>query len=187
MKKQFIIEAKRMQKLAGIVTESQLGEAYTFPEPSEGEINRLIQRYKNEAADLGIDDDVVRQYINRFIQLRRYLKPEESEILRYSLPQLITLVDNSENKITESINENSFGPDSKFQWKSFPAYPEDIVKDEEEGDTMTKEEFWRDNIVGRDPEETIPSYGTKQLDGTWLFSWDAGEFSGFIEGDDFML
>jgi hypothetical protein len=85
------------------------------------------------------------------------------------------------------LNENSFGPNSNFQWKSSSANPEDVVKDEEEGDTMTKAEFWRDNIVGRDPEDSVPSYGTKQSDGTWSFSWDTGEFSGFVEEDDFIL
>lgn len=87
----------------------------------------------------------------------------------------------------KTLNENSFGPDSNFQWKSSPANPEDVVKDEEEGDTMTKAEFWRDNIIGRDPEYSIPSYGTKEPDGTWSFSWDTGGFSGFVEGDDFIL
>ncbi len=85
------------------------------------------------------------------------------------------------------LNENSFGPDSNFQWNSSPTNPEDIVRDEEEGDTMTKAEFWRDNITGRDPEEATPSYGSLQPNGTWLLSWDAGEFSGFVEGDDFTV
>ena len=90
--------------------------------------------------------------------------------------------------ITESqLNENSFGPDSNFQWNSSPTNPEDMVRDEEEGDTMTKAEFWRDNITGIDPEEATPSYGSLQPDGTWLLSWNAGEFSGFIEGDDFTI
>jgi hypothetical protein len=85
------------------------------------------------------------------------------------------------------LNENSFGPDSNFQWKISPAHPGDMVRDEEEGDTMTKKEFWRNNVTGLNPEETIPSYGKKQPDGTWFLTFDAGAMSGFVEGEDFTL
>ena len=107
------------------------------------------------------------------------MKKQINEIKR--MQQLAGLIKESQ------LNENSFGPDSNFQWKTSPIHPESMVKDEEEGDTMTKEEFWRDNVTGRDPEEATPSYGSLQPNGTWLFSWDAGEFSGFVEGDDFTV
>ena len=87
--------------------------------------------------------------------------------------------------ITESqLNEASFGPNDNFQWKSTPAYPGDMVRDEEEGDTMTKAEFWRHNVTGLE-NSFYPNQGTQRPDGTWVFYWDAGEFSGFVEGDDF--
>jgi hypothetical protein len=107
------------------------------------------------------------------------MKKQITEIKR--MQQLAGLINESQ------LNENSFGPDSNFQWNSSPTNPEDMVRDEEEGDTMTKAEFWRNNITGINPEEATPSYGTLQPDGTWSLSWDVGGFSGFIEGDDFTI
>jgi len=109
------------------------------------------------------------------------MKQQLNEIKRMQqLAGLINLNENMEDK-------DSFGPDNNFQWQPSPAHPEDMVKDEEEGDTLTKAEFWKYNITGLDPEETIPSYGEKLPDGTWYLTFDAGEISGFVEGDDFTL
>jgi len=156
--KQPINEIKRMQQLAGLIKESQ---------------------QLNEDIHDDIDQDLMNGDLDQEGQIE-YLR----DVINYCQSKINEIEGNLDEP---QLNENSFGPDSNFQWKSSPANPEDMVRDEEEGDIMTKAEFWRDNIVGIDPEETIPSYGTKQPDGTWSFSWNAGEFSGFVEGDDFML
>jgi hypothetical protein len=87
------------------------------------------------------------------------------------------------------INENkNLGPDDfdTFQWKDAPANPNAQVKDLEEGDTMSKEDFWDGNVTGRG-DDSIPSYGSEDENGVWTFSWDSGEFEGFVEGEDFTL
>lgn len=97
-----------------------------------------------------------------------------------------------ENKLTSTsklLNENkNLGPDDfdTFQWKDAPANPNAQVKDLEEGDTMSKEDFWDGNVTGRG-DDSIPSYGSEDENGVWTFSWDSGEFEGFVEGEDFTL
>ena len=92
-------------------------------------------------------------------------------------------------KLAGLINENkNLGPDdfNTFQWKKAPANPDAQLEDLEEGDSISKREFWKNDITGRDPEYSTPSYGGED-NGVWTFSWDSGEISGFIEGEDFTI
>jgi hypothetical protein len=87
------------------------------------------------------------------------------------------------------INESkNLGPDNfdTFQWKKAPANPDAQLEDLENGGTVSKGEFWKSDITGRDVEDSKPSYGGED-NGVWTFSWDSGELSGFIEGEDFTL
>ena len=97
-----------------------------------------------------------------------------------------------ENKLTAGsrLNENkSFTPedDINFKWKNQPANPKGILTDTESGEKFTKEEFWESDIIGTDPSLIFPNYGNENSDGTWTLTFDEGEFSGFIEGEDFTL
>jgi hypothetical protein len=97
-----------------------------------------------------------------------------------------------ENKLTSTskiLNENkNLGPDNfdTFQWKDAPANPDAQLEDLENGGTVSKGEFWKSDITGRDSEDSKPSYGGED-NGVWTFSWDSGELSGFIEGEDFTI
>ena len=98
----------------------------------------------------------------------------------------------TENKITTQsrLNEiTSFTPQDNinFKWKSQPANPESMLTDTESGDEFTKGEYWKTDIIGRNPSEIFPTYGNKDLDGTWTLTFDEGEISGFVEGEDFTL
>lgn len=76
-------------------------------------------------------------------------------------------------------NKNDF---NKFKWNDKPAYPNDKLLDHEEGEQLTKKEFWEYNDTS---EHGIPINGYIGTDGTWRFQWDCGDISGFREGEDF--
>ena len=67
-----------------------------FPlnEYSEGEINRLVAQFSEEADDLNIQitDDQLRQYIQRFDQLKNSPNITEKDLRKYSLSKLIKIV-----------------------------------------------------------------------------------------------
>ena len=95
-----------------------------------------------------------------------------------------------ENKVTfqSRLNENkTLGPDDfdTFKWKPQPANPKAKLEDLENEDTVSKGDFWKSDIIGNDDYST-PLYGSEN-NGVWTFSWDEGELSGFIEGEDFTL
>ena len=98
-------------------------------------------------------------------------------------------------KLAGIINENEnskinkFSPEDNinFQWATQPQNPEEILTDEETGDTFSKSDFWKTDIEGRNADEVMPNYGNKQPDGTWVFLFDIGEISGFVEEKDFTL
>ena len=95
-----------------------------------------------------------------------------------------------ENKVTfqSRLNENkNLGPDDfdTFKWKPQPANPKAKLEDLENEDTVSKGDFWKSDIIGNDDYST-PLYGSEN-NGLWTFSWDSGELSGFIEGEDFTL
>ena len=67
-----------------------------FPlnEYSEGEINRLITQFKQEADDLNIElsDEQLKKYIERFGKLQDSPRVTEKDLRKYSLSKLIKLV-----------------------------------------------------------------------------------------------
>ncbi len=67
-----------------------------FPlnEYSEGEIRRLMNKFKEEADDLNINitDEQLKAYIERFDQLKNSPKITEKDLRKYSLSQLIKLI-----------------------------------------------------------------------------------------------
>jgi hypothetical protein len=94
-----------------------------------------------------------------------------------------------ENKITfqSRLNENkNLGPDDfdTFKWKPQPSNPKAKLEDLENEDTVSKGDFWKSDIIGND--SSTPTYGSEN-NGVWTFTWDSGEISGFIEGEDFTL
>jgi hypothetical protein len=88
---------------------------------------------------------------------------------------------------------NNHGVEIVF--KSFPANPNDVLMDEEEEEEITKASFWKNDLKGynRIPQglyadgvtESGPVYANELPNGTWKLTWDVGEISGFVEGEDF--
>jgi len=80
-----------------------------FPllEYSEGEINRLMDKFKEEADDLNIEisDDQLRKYIERFDQLKNSPKITEKDLRKYPLPKLIKLITSSEGAEDEKEDD----------------------------------------------------------------------------------
>jgi hypothetical protein len=70
-----------------------------FPlnEYSEGELNRLMAQFKEEADDLGIEitDDQLKAYIQRFDALKNSPKVTDKDLRKYTLSKLIKLVTSS--------------------------------------------------------------------------------------------
>jgi hypothetical protein len=70
-----------------------------FPlnEYSEGELNRLMAQFKEEADDLGIEitDDQLKAYIIRFDSLKNSPKVTDKDLRKYTLSKLIKLVTSS--------------------------------------------------------------------------------------------
>ena len=70
-----------------------------FPlnEYSEGEINRLMAQFKEEADDLNINisDDTLKKYIERFDAIKNSPKVQEKDLRKWSLSKLIKLVTSS--------------------------------------------------------------------------------------------
>jgi hypothetical protein len=94
-----------------------------------------------------------------------------------------------ENKITfqSRLNENkTLGPYDfdTFKWKNQPSNPNAKLEDLEAGDTLSKGDFWKSDIIGND--SSTPTYGNEN-NGVWTFAWESGEISGFIEDEDFTL
>ena len=70
-----------------------------FPlnEYSEGELNRLMAQFKEEADDLGIEitDEQLKAYIQRFDALKNSPKVTDKDLRKYTLSKLIKLVTSS--------------------------------------------------------------------------------------------
>jgi len=92
-----------------------------------------------------------------------------------------------ENKLLKE-NEALIQPDgfNNFKWNNKPLKPQDELKTED-GEIITKNDFWETDILGNPPGDITPIYGDKNPDGTWTFTWDEGEISGFIENEDFIF
>ena len=88
------------------------------------------------------------------------------------------------NENEELGNDEWSSEDGKeIKWIN-PINPNETLYDIEADETITKGEYYNDNVLGRDSDETQPNYGTK-TNGKWNFSWDSGEIEGFVEGEDF--
>jgi hypothetical protein len=86
--------------------------------------------------------------------------------------------------------DKSFTPedDINFKWKSQPANPKSVITDTKSGERFYKAAHWEiDPEEGTDPLDILPTYGSENSDGTWTLTFDDGEFSGFVEGEDFTL
>jgi hypothetical protein len=93
-------------------------------------------------------------------------------------------------KLAGMIKEGqSFTPEDNvnFKFKNKPANPKSMLTDTKSGEKFTKEEYWKNDIIGTDPSNIFPNYGSEASDGTWTLTFDEGEFSGFVEGEDFIL
>ena len=79
-----------------------------FPinEYSDAEINRLMEKFKEEADDFNItiSDEQLKKYIERFDQLKNSPKVQEKDLRKWSLSNLIKLITSIQFK---SIQLNS--------------------------------------------------------------------------------
>jgi hypothetical protein len=93
-----------------------------FPlyEYSEGEIKKLMDKFKQDADDLNIDitDTELRKYIERFDQLKDSPKVEDKVIRNWPLPKLIKLVTSSEGAEVEEET----GPDVIYSENGITVY-----------------------------------------------------------------
>jgi hypothetical protein len=102
-----------------------------------------------------------------------------------------TILENKFNSAVSRLmlNESeSFTPEDNidFKWNIKPLNPQGELTSED-GETFTKKDFWESDIIGTDPSMVFPNYGNKNEDGTWTLTFDEGEISGFIKGEDFTL
>jgi hypothetical protein len=188
MKKQILSEEfKRMQKLAGLITESQMNEASADEVPLTSKVKKFIDKTIADAKTDGefenlkeadwFDNELIDELIDLFPN-------EDYDSASQEVKDYISQAIKNMNE-----NLNSFSPDDNinFQWNPQPQNPKEMLIDKENDGVLLKSDFWKTDIKNRDPEETIPNYGTKQPDGTWVFVFDTGEISGFVEGEDFTL
>lgn len=93
-----------------------------FPlyEYSEGEIKKLMDKFKEEADDLNIQitDNELKKYIERFDQLKDSSKIEDKVLRNWPLPKLIKLVTSSEG--AEADEET--GPDVIYSGNGITVY-----------------------------------------------------------------
>ena len=93
-----------------------------FPlyEYSEGEIKKLMDKFREEADDLNIQitDNELKKYIERFDQLKNSPKIEDKVLRNWPLPKLIKLVTSSEG--AEADEET--GPDVIYSGNGITVY-----------------------------------------------------------------
>ena len=89
-----------------------------FPlnEYSQGEMNKLMAQFKDEADDLNINisDEQLKAYITRFDALKNSPKVQEKDLRKYSLGQLIRLVTSSKGAETPNEDDDKT-PDVVYQ------------------------------------------------------------------------
>jgi hypothetical protein len=89
-----------------------------FPlnEYSQGEMNKLMIQFKDEADDLNINvsDEQLKAYITRFDALKNSPKVQEKDLRKYSLGQLIRLVTASKGAETPNEDDDKT-PDVVYQ------------------------------------------------------------------------
>jgi hypothetical protein len=77
-------------------------------EYSDAEINRLMEKFKEEADDFNItiSDEQLKKYIERFDQLKNSPKVQEKDLRKWSLSNLIKLITSSEGAEVETEKQN---------------------------------------------------------------------------------
>jgi hypothetical protein len=97
-----------------------IGNLFPLNEYSDGEMNRLMDKFKEEADDLNIkiSDDQLKKYIERFDQLKNSPKIEEKDLRRWPLSKLIKLVSSSEG----ADSEEEEGPDVLYSDNGYTIY-----------------------------------------------------------------
>jgi hypothetical protein len=93
-----------------------------FPlnEYSEGEMSKLMDKFKEEANDFNIhiSDEQLKKYIERFDQLKNSPKIEDKDLRRWPLSKLIKLVTSSEGV----DDEEEQGPDVLYSENGYTIY-----------------------------------------------------------------
>jgi hypothetical protein len=97
-----------------------IGNLFPLNEYSDGEMKRLMDKFKEEADDLNIkiSDDQLKKYIERFDQLKNSPKIEEKDLRRWPLSKLIKLVTSSEGA---DFDEEE-GPDVIYSENGYTVY-----------------------------------------------------------------
>jgi hypothetical protein len=100
--------------------EHVIGNLFPLNEYSDGEMKRLMEKFKEEADDLGIkiSDEQLKKYIERFDQLKDSPKIEDKEIRRWPLSKLIKLVSSSGG----ADSEEEEGPDVLYSDNGYTIY-----------------------------------------------------------------
>ena len=100
--------------------EHVIGNLFPLNEYSDGEMKRLMEKFREEADDLGIEisDEQLKKYIERFDQLKGSPKVEDKEIRRWPLSKLIKLVSSSEG----ADSEEEEGPDVLYSGDGYTVY-----------------------------------------------------------------
>ena len=98
-----------------------IGNLFPLNEYSDGEMKRLMDKFKEEADDLNIkiSDDQLKKYIERFDQLKNSPKIEEKDLRRWPLSKLIKLVSSSEGADSD---EEEQGPDVIYSGNGYTVY-----------------------------------------------------------------
>jgi hypothetical protein len=92
-------------------------------EYSQGEINKLMAQFKDEADDLNIQitDDQLKAYITRFDALKNSPKVTDKDLRKYSLSKLIKLVTSSKG-VEEPEDEMNITPDVVYNENGLTIY-----------------------------------------------------------------
>jgi hypothetical protein len=96
---------------------------FSLNEYSEGEINKLMTKFKEEADDLNIEiaDDKLKAYIERFDSLKNSPKVTEKDLRKYSLSKLIKLVTSTKG-VEEPEEEVDITPDVVYDQNGLIIY-----------------------------------------------------------------
>jgi hypothetical protein len=92
-------------------------------EYSQGEMNKLMAQFKDEADDLNIQisDDQLKAYIERFDALKNSPKVTDKDLRKYSLSKLIKLVTSSKG-VEEPEDEMNITPDVVYNENGLTIY-----------------------------------------------------------------
>jgi hypothetical protein len=96
---------------------------FSLNEYSEGEINKLMAKFREEADDLNIEiaDDKLKAYIERFDSLKNSPKVTEKDLRKYSLSKLIKLVTSSKG-VAEPEDAADSTPDVVYEQNGLIIY-----------------------------------------------------------------